>query len=219
MIWFLTMRRKVSTIPEIATTFTGMFYLGYIPSFWVRIRLIEAVAGQPETILRPFVAPVLDAIHKYGTATFPFLSQFIHSPITAGSVFIFWTWISIAFSDVGAYFMGRKYGKTKLGTLFPAAGAASPNKTIEGYLGGTLYCAAFATMGAWVMQWPYWFLTGPIHGIMLAFLGLVGDLTASMLKRDSGMKDFGTNISCPISSYLVVHFLTLDCFNAKIIKQ
>ena len=36
MIWFLTMRRSVSTISEIATTFTGMFYLGYIPSFWVR---------------------------------------------------------------------------------------------------------------------------------------------------------------------------------------
>ena len=36
MIWFLTMRRSVTTISEIATTFTGMFYLGYIPSFWVR---------------------------------------------------------------------------------------------------------------------------------------------------------------------------------------
>jgi len=33
MLWFLTMRRKVTTISEIATTFTGMFYLGYIPSF------------------------------------------------------------------------------------------------------------------------------------------------------------------------------------------
>ncbi len=191
MIWFLTMRRKVSTIPEIATTFTGMFYLGYIPSFWVRIRLIEATADQPVTLLRPIVAPILDAIKHFGKSTFPSLTRFIHSPISAGSVFIFWTWISIAFSDVGAYFLGRKYGKTKLGSLFPAAGAASPNKTIEGYLGGSLFCAVFATTGAWVMQWPYWYLTGPLHGIILAFLGLVGDLTASMLKRDSGMKDFG----------------------------
>ena len=185
------MRRKVSTIPEIATTFTGMFYLGYIPSFWVRIRLIKASPGEPVTLLRPIVAPVLDLINNYAKSTFPFLCQFIHSPITAGSVFIFWTWISIAFSDVGAYFMGRKFGKTKLGKIFPAAGAASPNKTIEGFLGGTLVGAAFAATGAWIMQWPYWYLTGPMHGAMLGFLGLVGDLTASMLKRDSGMKDFG----------------------------
>lgn len=191
MIWFLTMRRKVSTIPEIATTFTGMFYLGYIPSFWVRIRLIQGNSDQPVTLLRPILAPLLDSINSYAKSTFPYFSRFITSPITAGSVFIFWTWISIAFSDVGAYFTGRKYGKHKLGSIFPAAGAASPNKTVEGYLGGTLFCAAFATAGSIVMQWPYWYLTGPIHGITLAFLGLLGDLTASMLKRDSGMKDFG----------------------------
>ena len=34
-------------------------------------------------------------------------------------------------------------------------------------------------------------VTGPIHGVLLALLGLVGDLTASMLKRDAGLKDFG----------------------------
>ncbi len=182
------MRRKVSSIAEIATTFTGMFYLGYIPSFWVRTRTITS--SHP-TLLRPIVAPLLEMLNNFGKSTFPFLCRFIHNPITAGSVFIFWTWISIAFSDVGAYFMGRKFGKNKLGSIFPAAGAASPNKTVEGYLGGTLFSAAFATVGAWIMQWPYWFLTGPMHGIMLAFLGLVGDLTASMLKRDSGIKDFG----------------------------
>lgn len=184
----------MSTIPEIASTFTGMFYLGYIPSFWVRIRLITGSPDQPATLLKPVVAPVINALTNYAKAKIPLLCRFIHSPITAGSVFIFWTWISIAFSDVGAYFMGRKYGKTKLGSIFPAAGEASPNKTVEGYLGGTLFSSAFSTLGAWVMQWPYWYLTGPIHGSLLALLGLIGDLTASMLKRDSGMKDFGTNI-------------------------
>lgn len=181
----------MSTISEIATTFTGMFYLGYIPSFWVKLRMITSQPGEPATLIRPLVAPLLELVNNFAKSTFPHLCKFIHSPVTAGSVFIFWTWISIAFSDVGAYFMGRKYGKTKLGAILPAAGAASPNKTIEGFFGGTLFSAAFATTGAWIMQWPYWYLTGPVHGIMLGFLGLVGDLTASMLKRDSGLKDFG----------------------------
>lgn len=189
MIWMMTMRRKVATIPEIATTFTGMFYLGYIPSFWVRIRMIGA--GREPTRLAPIAAPIFEFFGKKAYALPSFLPKAIHLPITTGAIFIFWTWISIAFSDVGAYFTGRKYGKTKLGEIFTAAGAASPNKTVEGFLGGVAASAMFATAGAWVMRWPYWFIAGPIHGAMLAFLGLVGDLTASMLKRDSGQKDFG----------------------------
>lgn len=189
MIWMMTMRRSVATIPEIATTFTGMFYLGYIPSFWVRIRLIGA--GAEPTRLAPILTPILEFFGQKVTSLPSFLPKAIHFPITTGAIFIFWTWISIAFSDVGAYFMGRKFGKTKLGDMFTAAGAASPNKTVEGFLGGVLSSTMFATTGAWVMKWPYWYLTGPLHGFMLAFLGLVGDLTASMLKRDSGQKDFG----------------------------
>jgi CDP-diglyceride synthetase len=188
MIWFLTMRRSVASIPEIATTFTGMFYLGYIPSFWVRIRLLGA--SEP-TRLAPILGPVLEAMGEKATNLPDFLPKAVHSPITAGAIFIFWTWISIAFSDVGAYFGGRKYGKTKLGVIAPAAGEASPNKTVEGFISGTLFGAAFSTAGAWVMKWPWPFLTGPIHGMFLSFLGLVGDLTASMLKRSSGLKDFG----------------------------
>jgi len=190
MLWFLTMRRKVTTISEIATTFTGMFYLGYIPSFWVRIRTIGG--GMEATRVAPIVRPMLEFLGRTSTTALPaFLPKSVHLPITTGAIFIFWTWISIAFADVGAYFVGKNFGNKKLGDLAPAAGAASPNKTLEGFLGGTAVCAAFATTGAWVQRWPFWFITGPLHGIILGCLGLVGDLTASMLKRDAGLKDFG----------------------------
>ncbi|KAL9182429.1 hypothetical protein ACHAXT_013081 [Thalassiosira profunda] len=188
MIWFLTMRRSVTTISEIATTFTGMFYLGYIPSFWVRIRQLGGDL-MPPTRLAPLVKPLLDHL---GQKKLPaFLPKTISFPITVGSNFIFWSWLCIAFSDVGGYFAGRRFGKTKLGAISPAAGKTSPNKTVEGVIGGCAFSLVLATLGAWVQKWPYWMVLGPIHGVLLALLGLVGDLTASMLKRDAGLKDFG----------------------------
>jgi len=192
MIWFLTMRRRTATIPEIATTFTGMFYLGYIPSFWVRIRLIGA--GRQPTRLAPIVQPIftrLSEISSVSSKVPSFLPKTIHLPITTGSNFIFWSWLCIAFSDVGGYFAGRRFGKTKLSAISPAAGKTSPNKTVEGVVGGCVFSVILATLGAWIQKWPYWSIVGPIHGVSLALLGLLGDLTASMLKRDAGLKDFG----------------------------
>jgi phosphatidate cytidylyltransferase len=187
MIWKLTMRRKIATIPEIATTFTGMFYLGYVPSFWVRTRAFGANINP--TRLYPFTSELRSFLFdKFG---FLLPNSYIVFPITEGAVFIFWSWLSLAFSDVGAYFVGRKYGKTKLGTISPAAGATSPNKSVEGVLGGCVTSAILSIVGAWIQKWPYWWITGAIHGINLAFLGLIGDLSASMLKRDAGLKDFG----------------------------
>jgi phosphatidate cytidylyltransferase len=187
MIWFLATRRQYSTIPEIATTFTGMFYLGYVPSFWVRLRLIGA--NMEPTRLYSFLDPIrLSFKSKFGI---PIPERFIVYPFTSGAVFIFWSWLSLAFSDVGAYFVGRKYGKTKLGEISPAAGATSPNKSVEGVIGGCVTSAVLSIFGAWVQKWPYFWVTGAVHGTMLGLLGLIGDLTASMLKRDSGLKDFG----------------------------
>ena len=182
-------RNNSPSIADIATTFTGMFYLGYAPSFWVRIRLL---GDYGPTRLAPLAAPVLAFLKQRADTTLPpFIPKAIHLPITAGAIFIFWSWLSLAFSDVGAYFVGRKFGKTKLGAVSAAAGKTSPNKTVEGVFGGCLLSAVLATFGAWVQKWPYWYITGAIHGIMLGFLGLIGDLTASMLKRDAGLKDFG----------------------------
>jgi len=190
MGWFLTMRKQTTSIPEISTTFTGMFLLGYIPSFWVRIRTIGSSDLAP-TRLAKLAEPFLAFLGQKADALPSFLPKFVHLPMTTGSIFIFWTWLSLAFSDVGAYFVGRSYGKTKLGDVAPAAGAASPNKTVEGVMGGCAISALLATLGAWVQRWPYWYITGPIHGIYLGVLGLLGDLTASMIKRDADIKDFG----------------------------
>lgn len=189
MVWFLTMRRSVATISEIATTFTGMFYLGYVPSFWVRIRLLGA--SREPTRLAPLLSPIVNFIQGKATQLPSWIPQAVHLPITTGAIFIFWSWLCLAFSDVGAYFVGKNFGKTKLGSISPAAGAASPNKTLEGVLGGCAVSGSLGVLGAWIMRWPFFFWTGAIHGVMLALLGLLGDLTASMLKRDAGLKDFG----------------------------
>jgi CDP-diglyceride synthetase len=189
MIWFLTMKRTVSTIPEIATTFSGMFYLGYVPSFWVRIR---QVGGQLPPTLAPWAEPYVRYMTTRIQSILPaFVLPAIYLPITSGAIFVFWSWLCIAFSDVGAYFVGKTYGKTKLGQLSPAAGMASPNKSVEGVLGGCAVSAALGILGAWAQRWPYFVVTGAVHGVMLALCGLIGDLTASMLKRDAGLKDFG----------------------------
>lgn len=87
-------------------------------------------------------------------------------------------------SDTSAYFVGRKYGKTKL------APRISPKKTLEGSAGGL----AASVVGAMIMSF---FLPGltALDAIALGVLGgaagQAGDLMMSVLKRSSGVKDSG----------------------------
>ena len=140
MLWLLVFKRRLSSISEISTTILGMIYFGHLPSFWMRLRFSLST---PRTTLFPSV---------------PLLSQ------GTGAMVLWWTWCSIVFSDVGAYFCGKSFGKHKLSSLFTAAGDASPNKTVEGAIGGMLSCAAFFTVGARMMQWPRWQVWGPVYG-------------------------------------------------------
>jgi phosphatidate cytidylyltransferase len=100
-----------------------------------------------------------------------------------------WLFIALAIvwaADSGAYFAGRRFGKRKL------APRISPNKTIEGMLGGlacgllvALVFAPFA--GATLAQLP---LVGVVALVAVGF-SVVGDLFESLLKRHVGAKDSG----------------------------
>ncbi len=88
-------------------------------------------------------------------------------------------------ADTGAYATGRMFGSHKI------APSISPNKTIEGLIGGFL----IGTMGFWFAGLYQDWLSGVdalIIGAAVAAMAPVGDLFESMLKRDLGTKDTGT---------------------------
>ncbi|MEO8040980.1 MAG: phosphatidate cytidylyltransferase [Acidobacteriota bacterium] len=86
-------------------------------------------------------------------------------------------------SDTGAYFAGRAFGKHKLAPVI------SPGKTIEGLIGGLVAAAAFAALATfWFFpDLPYKFSI-PL-AIVMAGVGVLGDLAESAMKRGSKTKD------------------------------
>ena len=97
--------------------------------------------------------------------------------------------VSAVATDTGAYFIGTWLGKHK---LLPDI---SPNKTVEGAIGGALACIATVTLyGVFVFDKyayanPVWLYA--IMGTACGLVAQVGDLAASCIKRYCGVKDFG----------------------------
>ena len=96
--------------------------------------------------------------------------------------------------DTFAYFTGRFLGKHK---LIPHV---SPNKTVEGSVGGVVgamvICIVYLLIVKNVfdtnmLQWSNVVVEGAVYGLVGGALSQLGDLIASAIKRDTGIKDFG----------------------------
>lgn len=94
------------------------------------------------------------------------------------------TWMS----DTFAYLVGKSIGKTK---LIPRV---SPNKTVEGAIGGVLAGGITAMLIVIACGLPVNALVAFVLGVILSCLGMIGDLFESQLKRRAGVKDSGTAI-------------------------
>ncbi len=106
----------------------------------------------------------------------PFINGSYHPTIILGVFVLIWI------SDTFAYLVGSTFGKTKLYEK------VSPNKTIEGAIGGLI----FAMIGAYfiakyipVLTLTNWLITTSI----VVVFGILGDLIESKFKREAGIKD------------------------------
>jgi phosphatidate cytidylyltransferase len=164
----------------------------------VAIALLAAVHGG--TLFAVFVAAVATAmfyewtriVRGWGAAWY--ISGFFYALVPAlallwirerdahGLFVVLWVFLVTWSTDIGAYFVGRRFGRRKL------APAISPGKTVEGLYGGI--AAATLIGGAWVVG----------TGLGTALLALApvsalaaqgGDLFESGMKRKAGVKDSG----------------------------
>jgi len=110
---------------------------------------------------------------------------FLQARNEQGLAFVLLVLFSIWATDSGAYFVGRKWGKHKL------APSISPNKTIEGSIGGIVV--------AWIVAIIFQFINPVEPNIVSLFIlvtvisaaGQVGDLIESAVKRHVDVKDSG----------------------------
>ncbi len=120
-------------------------------------------------LLLPFLYPVSGILF--------FLVLYVEYGIVA----MFWLLVTVALTDVGAFFTGKAIGKTKFSDT-------SPNKTLEGVIGGIIVATIFgAYAGLYVV--PLWIAI--IVTFITSVSSIFGDLFESYLKREAGVKDSG----------------------------
>jgi phosphatidate cytidylyltransferase len=103
----------------------------------------------------------------------------------AGLHYIFYALFIIWATDTGAYFIGRAIGKRK---LWPEI---SPNKTIEGSLGGIISAVIVAAVYNVIADFAQTLAALLMMTVVLSIFGQIGDLVESAFKRHYGVKDSG----------------------------
>jgi phosphatidate cytidylyltransferase len=92
----------------------------------------------------------------------------------------------VQLSDVLQYVWGKLFGKH---AIVPSI---SPNKTVEGFWGGVLSATAIGTALWWATPFTWW--EAALLSFLLTLMGFFGGLVMSAIKRDRGVKDYGTMI-------------------------
>lgn len=118
--------------------------------------------------------------------------EFLHEFRSGGEYIYLLTFIGAWVTDIFAYFTGRLLGKHK---LIPEV---SPKKTVEGAIGGVVFCTLFFVGFALIYNnflrgegeiIPLWIIA--IVGVITSIVSQFGDLAMSVVKRHFGIKDFG----------------------------
>ncbi|URL07169.1 phosphatidate cytidylyltransferase [Avibacterium sp. 21-595] len=141
--------------------------------FWAKSVVLQGVFAI--VTLVPFIVGVLKLR----------LDSYVANPYH-GLMLLFYVFILVWAADSGAYFAGRQFGKHKL------AAKVSPGKTWQGVFGGLLTAGVLAAIFMQVAPQDL-FNVPTVPFILLSVatvaISVLGDLTESMFKRESGIKD------------------------------
>lgn len=159
------LRPDRAPLKSLAPTWLGALYIGWLFPLALRLRL-----ASPE------------ATSRLGWA----LPDGWMTAAGAGALLLLFTWVITAAVDSGAYFAGKSLGRHKL------APTLSPGKTWEGSIGGFLAALLVgAGLAAWLRLPMVFALTA---AALIGMIAQLGDLAKSAVKREIGVKDFGTLI-------------------------
>ena len=198
--FYLLFQPKFATIADIGTSLLGLFYGGYLPSYWIRLRGLGTISDG-------------DRLPLGGYWPSSWMDLTDGSGLPQGLTITLLAFGCIWAADIGAYIMGKAFGRTRLSDI-------SPKKTVEGAVCGITGSMIVAAIGANILDWPHALVTGIFLGLVIGITSLLGDLTESMMKRDVGVKDSGKLIpghggildrtdSYVFTAPLVYYFVTL----------
>lgn len=127
-------------------------------------------------VILPLLLGSLVRIHNWGTGRFLILVPFVMAFL----------------SDTGAYFAGLKFGKHKLAPVI------SPKKTVEGVIGGIVGAIVGMVIYGVVLQVFFAkevnYIAALLYGAAGSVAAVFGDLCFSVVKRQTGIKDYGNLI-------------------------
>lgn len=199
LIFSLLCLREFFAITALGIQLSGILLSTLIVAMLIDFFLPQGGIISHPMILLVFLSPVLitfeffsavsskEKLHRIAYVFFALFYIFIPFTLACqlyllkGKQLFLGIFLLIWINDTFAYLTGKRWGKRRL------ASHISPGKTIEGFLGGMLFCMTTAVVFYYLWLQSYWLGIGLIVGIF----GTLGDLVESLIKRACRVKDSG----------------------------
>lgn len=180
MVWRRYNYFITSFKPDYSAILLPLLFALYLLSVWV-----FSYQKDQEVDMNKIITSAIVSLYIIGATS----SIVMVREAVGGEYYWYFIFIGAWITDTFAYFTGMLFGKHK---LIPAV---SPKKTVEGAIGGTVFCIAFfigyGALLNHLTQYDISLVLLAFAGLLSAFVSMIGDLSMSVIKRTYGIKDYG----------------------------